>query len=102
LEIIAKGGELNKRPLANARLFTQIMALDEAASPIVPLVLGDAERALALSEGLEAAGFLVAAIRPPTVPMGTARLRFTFSAGHSEDQVSALADAVRAQMAGMA
>jgi 8-amino-7-oxononanoate synthase len=102
LEIIAKGGELNKRPLTNARLFTQIMALDEAASPIVPLVLGDAERALALSEGLEAAGFLVAAIRPPTVPMGTARLRFTFSAGHSEDQVSALADAVRAQMAGMA
>lgn len=101
LEIIAKGGELTERPLANARLFTQIMALDEAASPIVPLVLGDAERALALSEELEAAGFLVAAIRPPTVPDGTARLRFTFSAGHSEGQVRALADAVRAGLAGM-
>jgi 8-amino-7-oxononanoate synthase len=64
-------------------------------------VLGDAERALALSEELEAAGFLVAAIRPPTVPEGTARLRFTFSAGHSEEQVRALANAVRAGLAGM-
>jgi 8-amino-7-oxononanoate synthase len=101
LDIIAKGGELTERPLANARLFTQLMELDEAASPIVPLVLGDAERALALSEELEAAGFLVAAIRPPTVPEGTARLRFTFSAGHSEEQVRALANAVRAGLAGM-
>jgi 8-amino-7-oxononanoate synthase len=101
LDIIAKGGDLTKRPLANARLFTQLLDLDEAASPIVPLVLGDAERALALSGILEAAGYLVAAIRPPTVPDGTARLRFTFSAGHSEDHVRALAVAVQVGLAGM-
>lgn len=102
LDIIAKGGPLTKRPLANARLFTRLLELDEAASPIVPLVLGDAERALELSDRLEAVGFLVAAIRPPTVPDGTARLRFTFSAGHSEDHVRSLAAAVRAGLAGMA
>ena len=68
----------------------------------MPLVLGDAGRALALSERLEAAGYLVTAIRPPTVPDGTARLRFTFSAGHSEDHVRALAAAVQAGMAAVA
>ena len=102
LNIIAKGGDLTARPLANARLFTSLMELRQAASPIVPLVLGDAERALALSDRLEAAGFLVTAIRPPTVPDGTARLRFTFSAGHSEDHVRALAAAVQAGIAGVA
>ena len=45
---------------------------------------------------LEAAGFLVVAIRPPTVPAGTARLRVAFSAAHDEAQVDALAEAVAA------
>jgi len=45
---------------------------------------------------LEQQGFLVVAIRPPTVPPGTARLRFTFSALHQEAEVAALAAAVRA------
>jgi len=57
---------------------------------IVPVVLGEAARALAVSRALESAGFLAMAIRPPTVPAGTARLRVTFSASHDEAQVDAL------------
>jgi 8-amino-7-oxononanoate synthase len=61
-------------------------------SPIQPVVLGSSARALAVSEQLFAAGFWVAAIRPPTVPSGSARLRITLSAAHSEQQVDALLD----------
>ena len=71
------------------------MGLPQAASPIVPLVIGDAEAALAASRALEAEGFLVIAIRPPTVPPGTARLRFTFTALHPDAEIARLAAAVR-------
>ena len=73
---------------------------DEAArgafngTTIVPILLGSEERALAASRALEEKGFLVSAIRPPTVPTGTARLRITFSAAHEEAQVDALLDAL--------
>jgi 8-amino-7-oxononanoate synthase len=49
-------------------------------SPIVPIVVGEAQAALAAARLLEEHGFLVIAIRPPTVPRGTARLRLTFTA----------------------
>ena len=66
-----------------------------AESQIVPLVIGDTERTLYASAALEERGYLVTAIRPPTVPDGTARLRITFSAEHVADDVTGLADAVR-------
>jgi 8-amino-7-oxononanoate synthase len=96
LDLIATEPELVRRPLALAREFTAALKLPPATSPIVALVVGHANRALAASEALRRAGFLVAAIRPPTVPPGTARLRFTFSAGHTSEQVAALAAATRA------
>jgi 8-amino-7-oxononanoate synthase len=96
LEIITSDPELVAKPLARARLFTARLGLPPAESAIVAIVQGSAERALAASEQLREAGFLVAAIRPPTVPHGTARLRFAFSAAHSEADVAALADAVTA------
>jgi 8-amino-7-oxononanoate synthase len=61
-----------------------------SVSPIQPVLLGSSATALALSEQLFAAGFWVAAIRPPTVPKGSARLRITLSAAHTEAQVDAL------------
>jgi 8-amino-7-oxononanoate synthase len=67
-------------------------------SPIQPVVLGDSARALQVSEKLFAAGFWVAPIRPPTVPRGSARLRITLSAAHSEQQVDALLEALTAAL----
>jgi 8-amino-7-oxononanoate synthase len=57
---------------------------------ILPVVMGDSRRALAASKALENKGFLVTAIRPPTVPAGTARLRITLSAAHEDSQVDGL------------
>jgi len=82
-------------PLGKARSFTRRVGLPEAESPIVPLIVGDAQAALQASRLLEAEGFLVIAIRPPTVPAGTARLRFAFTAQHPDDEIERLADIVR-------
>lgn len=68
-------------------------------TPIQPLLLGEASRALALSAALFARGYWVAAIRPPTVAAGTSRLRITLSAAHTSTQIdgllAALSDALR-------
>jgi 8-amino-7-oxononanoate synthase len=63
-------------------------------SPIVPVVLGDEDRALAAAAVLLEQGILVPAIRPPTVPAGTARLRVALSAAHRAEQVDALVEAL--------
>jgi 8-amino-7-oxononanoate synthase len=94
LDIIAADPALCARPLARARAFTRRLGLPDAQSPIVPLVLGRAETALRASKILEDEGFLVVAIRPPTVPEGSARLRFAFSAAHRDEDVARLAEAV--------
>ena len=70
------------------------LSLLPSRSPIQPLVLGDAERALAWAQALRARGILVPAIRPPTVPRGSARLRITLSAAHEEADVDRLLDAL--------
>ncbi|HXP12258.1 MAG TPA: 8-amino-7-oxononanoate synthase [Stellaceae bacterium] len=95
LDIIARGGDLVAAPLIKARAFTAAAGLDEAQSPIVPVVLGDTARALEAARMLERAGFLAVAIRPPTVPEGTARLRLTFTALHPDDAILKLAALVR-------
>ncbi|MEH3117936.1 MAG: aminotransferase class I/II-fold pyridoxal phosphate-dependent enzyme [Methylorubrum populi] len=94
LDIVESEPERAARPLALARRFTARLGLAEAESPIVPVLVGAADAALALSAALEARGFLVVAIRPPTVAPGTARLRVAFSAVHDEGQVDALAEAL--------
>ena len=63
-------------------------------SPIVPVVLGPESVAIAASERLLADGLFVPAIRPPTVPVGTSRLRIALSAAHTDAQVEALHDAL--------
>jgi 8-amino-7-oxononanoate synthase len=99
LDLIAADKELVRRPLSRAREFTAALGLPPASSAIVSLIMGAPARALAASAALRAAGFLVAAIRPPTVPPGTSRLRVTFSAAHSAEQVAALVTAVRPLLA---
>ncbi|MCX2979759.1 8-amino-7-oxononanoate synthase [Halieaceae bacterium IMCC14734] len=71
------------------------LPLMDSQSPIQPLLVGDADAALRLSEKLRSDGVLVSAIRPPTVHAGTARLRITLSAAHNEDQVDRLLDALQ-------
>jgi 8-amino-7-oxononanoate synthase len=63
-------------------------------SPIIPIVCGSEARALAAAEALAARGLLVTAIRPPTVPPGTSRLRVALSAVHTDEQVDRLAVAL--------
>ena len=74
------------------------LPLMPSVTPIQPLLVGDAAQAVEISERLRARGLLVAAIRPPTVPAGTARLRITLTAGHDEPQVDRLLDALRQAM----
>lgn len=64
------------------------------ATPIQPVIVGDDARALLLSRELMRRGYWVAAIRPPTVPRGTARLRITLSAAHERTQIEGLLDAL--------
>ena len=64
-------------------------------SPIIPMIVGAEDRAMAASEALAAEGILVPAIRPPTVPMGTSRLRITVSAAHTHDDLKRLTEALR-------
>ena len=70
------------------------LPLIDSPTPIQPIIAGDAERALAWSEQLESDGILVSAIRPPTVPEGSARLRITLSAAHSDEQFERLLKAL--------
>ncbi len=70
------------------------LGLMPSHTPIQPILIGSSEQALALSQKLEAQGILVTAIRPPTVPANTARLRVTLSAAHSENDVARLLNAL--------
>ncbi len=94
VDIISTDPDRVARPLALARAFCNAVGLDAPESHVVPIIVGAETAALEASVALEDAGFLVTPIRPPTVPAGTSRLRFTFTAEHSEEQVAALAAAV--------
>jgi 8-amino-7-oxononanoate synthase len=95
LDVLEAEPERQARVLALARRFTTALGLPAAESAVVPIVVGEVSHALALSDRLLAQGLLVVAIRPPTVPAGTARLRVAFSAAHAEAEVDALADALK-------
>jgi 8-amino-7-oxononanoate synthase len=98
LDVIEREPSYAALPLAKARAFARRAGLPEPASPIVPIVLGEAGTALDASRMLGDEGFLVVAIRPPTVPAGTARLRLTFTAQHPDDEIERLAELVRSRV----
>jgi len=98
LEVIERDPAYAAEPLRKARLFTRALNLPDAQSAIVPVIVGDTAAALAASDRLCDNGFLVVAIRPPTVPAGTARLRFAFTAPHDDSDIARLAELVRSHV----
>jgi 8-amino-7-oxononanoate synthase len=95
LDLIEREPGYAALPLQKAKAFTQRAGLKPAESPIVPVIVGAEEATLAASRLLADEGFFAAAIRPPTVPVGTARLRLTFTAQHPDEEIGRLADMVR-------
>lgn len=100
LELIAAGDDRRAHLQALIRQLQEGLAglpwaLLPSETAIQPLIVGDNETALALSQALWDQGLWVAAIRPPTVPAGTARLRISLSAAHSEADVARLVDALK-------
>lgn len=69
-------------------------SLPKTKSPILPVLLSHAETALSMSQKLQEAGFLIPAIRPPTVPEGTSRLRITVSSEHTREQLDHLLESL--------
>jgi 8-amino-7-oxononanoate synthase len=94
LEVMEAEPELGAKARASARLFGSLIGRSDVASAIVPVRYGEADAAMRASAALAEQGFLVTAIRPPTVPEGTARLRFTFSARHTDSDIRRLATLV--------
>ncbi|PHZ84348.1 aminotransferase class I/II-fold pyridoxal phosphate-dependent enzyme [Paremcibacter congregatus] len=95
LDIIETDPVYCQRPLQNAKHFTDSLGLPAPESPIVPIIIGPTDKTMRHAKSLEENGFLVTGIRPPTVSVGTARLRFTFSAAHKEREINALTDSIR-------
>ncbi len=95
LEIIEQDKALCARPMALARQFTDALGLADPESCIVPIIVGAESTALDAARKLAEQGFQITAMRPPTVPKGTSRLRITFTAMHREEDVSGLAEAVK-------
>lgn len=94
LELIKKGGQKTKL-LANIDFFRNFaqslnLPISKSSSAIQPLVIGDSKKALEVSEKLFNQGFYLSAIRTPTVPKGTERLRITLNADHTQDQIEQL------------
>lgn len=95
LDLIMQDPQWCMRPLQKATLFTRTLGLPDPESPIVPIILGEAEAAVKAALKLEQRGFLVAPIRPPTVPAGTSRLRFAFSAMHENEDILRMGEVVQ-------
>lgn len=99
LAIVETDGELRARLWRNIRRFADLLRElglpAEAQSPIFAIVLGDAQSAVEASKFLRARGVLVKPIRPPTVPDGTSRLRFSLSAAHTDAHLELAIESLR-------
>jgi 8-amino-7-oxononanoate synthase len=104
LDVLEKNPGMGAELLRRAALFRQQLqtaGLDtlQSASQIMPVFVGDNARALALADRLREQGLLVVAIRPPTVPEGTARLRLSVTLAHSEADLARAAKIIGAAVA---
>ena len=99
VELVEYDDTLRARLWRNIHRFSrglrELGFIAEPRSAVFPVIVGDPERAVAASQALRARGLLVKAIRPPTVPEGTSRLRFCLSAAHTEGQLDLALSALR-------
>ncbi|MDX1949602.1 MAG: aminotransferase class I/II-fold pyridoxal phosphate-dependent enzyme [Rickettsiales bacterium] len=101
VEIVLSNKNIGKFALENAKYFYGLMKkknsdfiIKEPESQIIPIIIGDSKKAVSMSKKLAENGFLVHAIRPPTIPKNTARLRFSFSNSHTKEQIENLVEAI--------
>lgn len=87
------------KALKNAEYFCELLTIEKAQSAIVPIILGDAKKTLKVAKMIEEQGFLVGAIRYPTVEKNKARLRITFSSQHKKSEIEKLAKCVKSVLA---
>jgi 8-amino-7-oxononanoate synthase len=98
---------IDEEPWRRVRLLKLARTAHEALSPdtqfrgtqIIPVILGDAGRALSIANALQGSGFDVRAVRPPTVPEGTSQLRISIHANHWDSDIARLSDALRSALA---
>ena len=95
LKIISKKN-LAQKSIENAQYFCQLMNLPKPESSIVIIKIGDSKKTIDIAKKIAENGFLIGAIRPPTVPSGSARLRFSLSAALSDGHFERVLTAVRA------
>ncbi len=89
---IIKKKNLAQKTLANAQYFCELLNLPEPQSAIIPIIIGDAKKTLEIAKKVEEKGFLIGAIRYPTVERNKARLRITFSSEHKKYDIKKLAE----------
>lgn len=94
IHVATRDDALRRKLWRNVRLFSKLMGCN-FASHIAPILVGGEQEALQMSEELLKSGYHVTAIRPPTVPPGTSRLRVAISASHTEDQIKGIAAALK-------
>ncbi len=99
LDLLDQEPLLGREILRRASRFRQLLqdrgfSTGNSASQIIPVIIGENETALRLSRLMRAEGFLVTAIRPPTVPNGTARLRFSITLAHRDEDLERAAEAL--------
>lgn len=95
IKFIKNNKNFTLKPLENAVYFTSLLKIKQAVSPIVFIILKDEEKALNASKILKKEGFIVIAIRPPTVTKSSSGLRFTFSALHKKEDIKKLTDIIK-------
>ncbi len=100
IDLVQKRPALKEKLWANVRFFMEKikargLAPFHSPSQIIPIIIGSKDRALRVSKSLFESGIYVRAIRPPTIPVGTSRLRITITAGHSQAHLAQLVDSLQ-------
>lgn len=97
IQLLIDSSELIHQVWKNKKLFENLTSL-KSESPIIPVVIGEENKALQMSQEILAEGYYIKAIRPPTVPLNTSRLRITITAIHTEKEIKSLAQTLTTKL----